>query len=161
MLAVLEFCKVMLVVTVSVKPELTFTDPVALPNVMELHVTLEGIVTSTPLLMITSSVAIGMIPPDQVAGAFHEPSAIAVLCAFTIVAVIISSNTIANAFVPCKIFFMPRVFKFKKGSKLVWLTTEEGYKSLYEEIGNWLLINEHTDNKLLYQIKACLNKGFK
>ncbi|HNR16375.1 MAG TPA: hypothetical protein PKG90_06905 [Chitinophagaceae bacterium] len=36
---------------------------------------------------------------------------------------------------------MPRVFKFKKGSKLVWLTTEEGYKSLYEEIGNWLYNN--------------------
>jgi len=24
---------------------------------------------------------------------------------------------------------------------LVWLTTEEGYKSLYEEIGSWLYIN--------------------
>jgi len=98
-------------------------------------------VTLTPLLIITSSVAEGTPTGDHVAGVFQLPLATAVFCAFTIVAVIISSTTIANAFVPCKIFFMPRVFKFKKGSKLVWLTTEEGYKSLYEEIGNWLYNN--------------------
>lgn len=97
------------------KPELTEIDPEALAKITELQLTLSGTVTSIPLLIVTLSEAAGTPTGDQVVGVFHEPSATAVFCALTVMAVIIKMNTTVNVLYPCKIFLIPRIFKFKKG----------------------------------------------